>query len=220
MADFLAMVAKGRGLLLGLAPRVSGVRKITNSSSPSLPGASRVGREEEEKGCWTLGRRVGAGPTSGSAPQAGRGGDMSSSEASWSGIGSEAGGKQRLRCFSKGSENLQQVKRPHPLAASARESLYASMCMCAKCLPRSRVIRFESRWRGAKRDGGSHDESRGGAMQKLHAEMHDGSLEYALLTLWIVRYILRSWAASDPPRHRSLHRLPHRVVQHLSLLRG
>lgn len=34
---------------------------------------------------------------------------MSSSEASWSGLGSEAGGKQRLRCFSKGSENLQQT---------------------------------------------------------------------------------------------------------------
>jgi hypothetical protein len=77
---------------------------------------------------------------------------MSSSEASWSGIGSEAGGKQRLRCFSKGSENLQQVKRPHPLAASARESVYALMCMCAKCFPRSRVsdpIRIEVK-RGKK----------------------------------------------------------------------
>lgn len=35
---------------------------------------------------------------------------MSSSEASWSGVGSDVGAnKQRLRCWSKGSENLQQV---------------------------------------------------------------------------------------------------------------
>jgi hypothetical protein len=55
---------------------------------------------------------------------------MSSSEASWSGLGSEAGGKQRLRCFSKGSENLQQVKRPKPPAAFIPENVHLFWCVC------------------------------------------------------------------------------------------